>query len=302
MSFAQQLLFNAYSLFSSSGGNVSTASSIKTVYHVYTSPGTFQLVLSPPGSPGYFIDPDSFRIVAFGAGGGPGGSDWSLSGGAGGGGGAVSAIIPLGANFKSINNSFLTISIGGGGASGGRPAGGPGGSNGGGNGASGSVPGGASGGGGGGGWSGVSLGFSTTYYVVAGGGSGGPGVFDTPFNFDSPAGPGGSGGGPGAGTPGPMNGADGVVGTTTPFSTTSGGGPVGGQGGGGGGQAGGAANSGGNNYINPILSNRLSYGGAAGQGAPGFLPANPEYSPLIPTLIGDANQPGIVVVSYRYFS
>jgi hypothetical protein len=269
------------------------------VYHLFESPGTFQ-VLAGSGS---------VEMLAIGGGGGRGGSDTQSGNGGAGGGGS------LGIFFLTPVSGILNVSIGGGGAGGGggsNAAGGAGGTNGGGPGGR-SGPSGSSGSGaGGGGWSGISTG--STYYVVGGGGAGGGGATEGPAN-NFPALGGGS----------PLNSYNpaSLTGATGNNYPGDGGGYGGGGGGfdgstGGGGNGGTAPISGGSNYVNPTASSSTLYAGGnggnpanatAGAGATGFLPS-PGWDTFIPADIGygggspgatgtpPAGQPGIVVIRH----
>lgn len=283
---------------------VSVAPGDGFVYHLFETPGTFE-VLSGVGN---------VEMLAIGAGGGRGGYDsGSQRGGAGGGGGS------LGRFYLTPTSGVLSITIGGGGGEGTPGSGsgteGPAGSNGGGAGGRAGTSGNSGGGGGGGGWTGISTG--STYYVVGGGGAGGGGAAEGPAN-DSPALGGGS----------PLNSYNpasltGATGNNYPGD----GGGYGGAGGGFDGSTGGGGNggttpiSGGSNYVNPIsLSSTLYAGGdgavssgphnsgvaPAGPGAPG-VQSLPGWNTLVPGDAGygggggssDDGQSGIVVIRHQ---
>lgn len=276
------------------GGTVTTVSGKKI--HTFTTTGTF-VVTSGRGN---------LDIVAIGAGGGGGGSDGPSGSGGAGGGASIATF--------NITPGTYTVSIGGGGGGGAINAAGTGGgtagSNGGGTGGNAGPLGVSGGGGGGGGWSGFHT--PTLYYVVGGGGAGGGGANEGGAN-ETPA--------RGGGSPANSYRPDSTTGT----SGVNFGGDGGGFGGCGGGvsQASGGAGGGtgdqsgfgGSNFANPVLSARNNYaggdggagpnGGPAGSVAPGFIPANPFYSPLIPAPTGRGGAQnggtggsGIVIISY----
>jgi hypothetical protein len=282
---------------SATGGTISTPGDGYT-YHTFAAPGTFTVILGN----------GEVEMVSIGGGGGGGGFDPPASGGGGGGGGISYATFLVNSQIP-----VLLVSIGGGGGGGASnvagTGGGSAGSNGGG---TGGAAGGnccSGGGGGGGGWSGVYT--PTTYYVVGAGGAGGGGANEGPAN-NIPA--------LGGGNPSNTIRTDSLTGANgTNFSGDGGG--YGGSGGGfngatGGGGTGGTTHSGGANYNNPIsLSSNLYAGGSgarpgAGSRAPGFLPANPSWSPVIPATVGNggsgsggpgsggAGAPGIVIIRY----
>lgn len=317
--------------FSATGGTITTPGDGYR-YHTFSYP-------SPASTFSVSSGTKQIEIVAIGAGGGGGGSDGgppqpsdSAANGAGGAGG--------GAAYARLNVSggqTFIVSVGGGGQGGedqnspssGR---GVGGDNGGGNGGqAGSTPN-SGGGGGGGGWSGF---YQTgLYYVVGGGGAGGGGSNEGDANNTIPR---------GGGDPGNVyltNSTTGCAGLDYPGDGGGWGGAGGGvssqPGAGGGGSGGttgspnqtastgGQTNYGGSSFISPAASSPNFYAGgsggyqstsprlSAGQGSPGFLPANPSWSPVIPTSIGDggdgqphndapraqSGQPGIVVIRY----
>lgn len=278
--------------FSATGGNTVSTPGDGYKYHIFTSPGTFTITLGTR----------DLEIVAYGAGGGGGGKDGGNPGGGGGGGGCAYATI-------SLPPGSYTVAIGGGGGKGvsdTNGGGGSAGSNGGGTGG-GSGPGGTSGaGGGGGGWSGIYSG--PIYYVVgAGGGGGGGGGIGASGPNTLPA----TGGGYNVRPTGSTNGGGGA-----PFP-----GDGGGAGGGGGGYFGGSGGTstyacgyssyGGTNYAHPSAIAFTPYvgrtNGGPSSGAPEFVPANPSWSSVIPSTVGDggggdpggsAGTPGILIVRY----
>lgn len=260
------------------GGTISTPGD-GYVYHTFTTPGTFT-VTNGVGN---------IEMVAIGAGGGGGGFDPAVPGGGGGGGGISYATF-----YFAPSSPALTVSVGGGGGGGAtlvtNTGGGTAGTNGGGTGGNAGASGASGAGGGGGGWSGI---FNPSiYYAVGGGGAGGGGSNEGPAN-NIPA----LGGGSPSNTysPSSLTGANG-----SNFGPTDGGG-YGGSGGGfngstGGGGVGGTTQSGGSNYANPSALSSILYAGGdgsapanptAGSRAPGFLPANPSWTPVIPATAGN---------------
>ena len=278
------------------GGTITTVSGKKI--HTFTGSGSF-VVASGRGN----VD-----IVAIGAGGGGGGIDLANPGSGGAGGGASIATF-------NITPGTYTVSIGGGGGGGVGDAtegsgGGTAGSNGGGTGGNAGPSNYSGGGGGGGGWSGFHT--PTLYYVVGGGGAGGGGGGEGSAN-ETPA--------RGGGSPANSYRPDSTTGTSG-LNFPGDGGGFGGCGGGvsqaSGGAGGGSGNQsgfGGSNFANPVLSAGNIYaggdggagpnGGPAGSVAPGFIPANPFYSPLIPAPTGNGGAQnggtggsGIVIIAY----
>jgi hypothetical protein len=261
---------------SATGGTISTPGDGFT-YHLFTSPGTFTVNQGT----------GTVTMVAIGAGGGGGGADGGTPGGGGGGGGAVIASFPI-----TTAGSF-TVSVGGGGGAGSNnvagSGGGTAGTNGGGTGGNAGGGGSSGAGGGGGGWSGVTNG--PTYYIVAGGAAGGGGGNEGTANDQAAFG----GGSPSNSyNPSSLTGSNG---TNYPGDGGGWGGSGGGYNGtGGGGGTGGTTQYGGSNYANPSATSSAGYGGGdgafpanttAGSRAPGFFPANPVWSPIIPASAGN---------------